>query len=107
MSTYSDHDQRLLDQQSGTALDRQAKHRDPDGHILGVAIERNGLVFSMRKPARHHDVIRAMAATGVPTPIGPGAGFTQGFMTAFGFKDRALAARIINHEGLLTSEDLW
>jgi len=80
--------------------------RDPDRVILGPAIMRGGLVYSMPRPYRHHDVIERMAKAGVATPIGHGEDL-QGFMTTFGFKDRALAARIIEHKGLLTSEDLW
>jgi hypothetical protein len=74
--------------------------------VWGPAIMRGDLVFSLRRPARHNDVIKAMAEAGVPTPIGHGADI-QGFLTRWGFKDRALTARLIRHEGLLTSEDLW
>lgn len=74
--------------------------------VLGPAIMRGDLVFYLRKPARHHDVIRAAVEAGVSTPIGNGSDL-QGFMTIYGFKDRALTARIIGHNGHLTSEDLW
>lgn len=74
--------------------------------VLGPAIMRGELVLYLRRPARHHDVIKAAADAGVTTPIGNGADL-QGFMTIYGFKDRALTARIIGHGGLLTSEDLW
>jgi hypothetical protein len=74
--------------------------------VLGTAIMRGKLVYSLPKPARHHDVIREMAEAGIPTPIG-GNGDVQGFMTRYGFRDRLLTAGLIGHEGLLTSEDLW
>lgn len=90
---------------SGTNSNRTSDDRTDK--VLGVAIERHGLVFSMRKPARHHDVIKAMVEQGVPAPIGPGQGFTQGFLTSHGYKDRYITGKLIGHEGLLTSEDLW
>lgn len=74
--------------------------------VLGPAIQRQGMVFSLPKPYRHHDVIQRMAALGAATPIGHGEDI-QGFMTVHGFKDRALTARMIGHNGYLTSEDLW
>lgn len=74
--------------------------------VWGPAIMRGELVYSLRRPARHHDVIKAMADAGVPTPIGHG-GDLQGFMTRWGFKDRVLTARLIGFKGHLTSEDLW
>lgn len=74
--------------------------------VLGPAIVRNGLVYSLRKPMRHNDVIRKMAEAGVATPIGHGDDIA-GFMTVWGFKDRVLTGRLIGHKGVLTSEDLW
>lgn len=74
--------------------------------VLGPAIMRQGMVFSLPKPYRHHDVIQRMAELGVQTPIGHGEDL-QGFMTIYGFKDRRLTATLIGHEGFLTSEDMW
>ncbi len=74
--------------------------------VLGPAIMRQGMVFSMPKPYRHHDVIHRMASLGAATPIGHGED-VQGFMTVYGFKDRRLTATLINHNGHLTSEDMW
>ena len=74
--------------------------------VLGPAIKRGALVLSMRKPARHNDVIREAALAGVKTPIGNGDD-TQGFMTIRGFMDREHTAKLIDHQGFLTSEDLW
>lgn len=75
---------------------------------MGPALLHNdsGLILSLRKPMRHHDVIREAARAGIPPPIG-GEGWTQGFMTIFGFKDRTLTGRILNYQGHLTSENLW
>lgn len=74
--------------------------------VLGPAITRQGLVYSLPSPYRHHDVIERMAIAGVKTPIGGGMD-TQGFMTHIGFQDRQGTAALIGHEGFLTSEDLW
>lgn len=74
--------------------------------VLGPAIMRQGMVFSLPKPYRHHDVIQRMAALGASTPIGHGDDI-QGFMTVYGFKDRRLTATLVGHQGHLTSEDLW
>jgi hypothetical protein len=79
---------------------------DPEGWVLGPAIMRGNLVYSLPKPCRHHEVIKHMAEAGVATPIGHGKDI-QGFMTAFGFKDRRMTANILNHKGHLCSEDLW
>jgi hypothetical protein len=75
--------------------------------IIGPAIMRGRLVCYLPRPARHDDVIKAMADAGMETPIGHRPGDVQGFMTRFGFRDRKLAAALIGHKGLLTSEDLW
>lgn len=74
--------------------------------ILGPAIMRQGLVFSLLKPARHHTVINKAASLGVWCPIGHGAD-VQGFLTVEGFKTRMDAARMIGHDWPLFSEDLW
>lgn len=74
--------------------------------VIGVAIKRNGLIYALVRPARHNDVIKKMAEAGIATPIGHGEDL-QGFITRWGFKDRVLTARLIGHQGLLTSEDLW
>lgn len=76
--------------------------------IKGVAIRfdtPNGkLMVSLPRPARHHDIIHGLAALGFPTPVRG----QQGFLWACGdFKDRERAAKLVGHEGLLTSEDLW
>jgi hypothetical protein len=66
------------------------------------------------RPGRHHDVIRAMANVGFPTPITG----EQGFVTDIGrFVDRERAAvlakraqQIIKKTGpsdILFSEDVW
>ena len=74
--------------------------------ILGPAIMRQGLVFSLLKPARHHTVINKAASLGVECPIGHGADI-QGFLTVEGFKTRIEAAHMIGHSEPLFSEDLW
>lgn len=76
--------------------------------VLSAAIRKGKLVFSMRAPARHDDVIKAMVEAGIPPPIGPGQGFEQGFMTRYGYKDRELTGVLIHGEcRFITSEDLW
>lgn len=78
----------------------------------------SGLVFYVPRPGRHHDIIRAAADAGIPTPITG----TQGFIDNDGvFMNRkeamlvALEAKqpIIREDahnypgGSLFSEDLW
>lgn len=77
--------------------------------IRCAAIRKGELVFSMPKPARHHDIIKVMVDAGVPAPIGLTQGFEQGFLTATaGFNDRQRAAVLVGKtEGPLYSEDLW
>lgn len=88
--------------------------------IVAAAIRRQGLVFTLPRPARHHDVMRAMFAQGVPAA---GDGVDQGFLTDEGMFLRRAAA--LGHAieadqvkvdsdgrpkilgGELTSEDLW
>jgi hypothetical protein len=96
---------------------------DPHRHYQhGPSVERaaivaHGVVFHGPRPMRHHDLIRAMAGVGVPTPInGTSAG---GFMLSNGrFADRAAAKRAAYHAYQITyerfrsarvfcSEDLW
>lgn len=75
--------------------------------VMGPAIMRGTLIFSLPAPARHHDVIRAMAEAGVRTPIGH-EGDVQGFLTRYGFKDRLLTGSLVfGYRKQVTSEDLW
>lgn len=83
--------------------------------VIGVAIiAKGGMMCSLPKPKRHHDVIRAMAASGMDTPI---IG-EQGFLLSDGtFATRKQAAKIAikanqllsRSKGLeqLFSEDVW
>lgn len=83
-------------------------------HIVAAAIQQDGLVCSVRRPGRHHDVIRKMAAAGIPIPING----EQGFLTNDGLfvdRRRALmiaqsAKQIIRGRAAvveLFSEDVW
>lgn len=90
-----------------SADDRSEPCPECYGHaVLGPAIMRGELIYSLSRPARHHDVIRAMTEAGIKSPIGHN-GDVQGFITRWGFKDRKLTAGLIGHKGHLTSEDLW
>lgn len=81
--------------------------------IVAAAIKQDGMVCFVPRPGRHHDVIRRMAAAGIPTPI---VG-EQGFVTDDGLfvnRKHALAiaqeAEQIIRKGAgseLFSEDLW
>jgi hypothetical protein len=90
--------------------------------IVAAAIRIGKLVCSVPRPGRHHDVIRACAKSGMPTPIGvmPGLEDEQGFIDHEGnFLSRKQAAlhvvkcgqplrsSHINHRLGLFSEDLW
>lgn len=83
--------------------------------IAAAAIEHDGLVFSMPKPARHHHIIHAMSRIG----LGPEKVKNQGFLTSKGeFVGRGVARFIAvragqiddrksHHPNHLFSEDLW
>jgi hypothetical protein len=78
--------------------------------LRAAAIRRGKLVFSLPRPARHHDIIQAIVAAGVPAPIGSAQGFIQGFIDLnCDFKDRAEAAYLVGKTDppRLYSEDLW
>lgn len=85
----------------------------PSEKVIGPAILRFGLCYSLPKPYRHHDIIRKMAEAGVQNPGSHGLGYHQGFLTVDGFMTReetldyigCTRAQIIG--GVLTSEDLW
>jgi hypothetical protein len=86
---------------------------DPHGKVLGPAISRFGLVYSLRRPCRHHDVIQKMVEASVPGPFSERIGIHQGFMTTAGFMTRADTQRMLGATpeqligSVLTSEDLW
>jgi hypothetical protein len=73
----------------------------------------NGVVCTMERPNRHHNIIQALAAAGVHKPVRG----DQGFMDSNGdFCNRALArclavesgqATETHHPRELFSEDLW
>ena len=75
----------------------------------------SGLIYTMKRPARHHDIIQAIAKAGVD-PKGPH--WEQGFTTSDGlFATRKAAAHCARRSGQLEviprpahglfSEDLW
>lgn len=88
--------------------------------IVGVAIrvEEDQRIYAAPAPARHHNVIRMVAAAGNRTPINEGSpAYTFGFLLAdASFVDRIEGERIARQTGQLaipniggpmTSEDLW
>lgn len=88
-------------------------------HIFAAAIKRpsNGMVFSLPRPARHHDIIAHIIATN-PDIKRVGAGYEQGFLTVSGrFVGREEALIIAHAAGQivskyppldeLCSEDMW
>ena len=91
-------------------LDREPKVGDL---IVAAAIKQGKMVCFVAQPGRHHDVIRAMAAAGIPIPING----EQGFLTNEGvFVGRKLAKVIATRAGQvlsprdhdqLFSEDVW
>lgn len=82
--------------------------------ITHVAIMLNGMVFSLPRPNGHHNIIYALAALGVPTPIRGIQGFKDSkdrFLTRTEAFEVAIASKQIERpeHGLeeLYSEDLW
>lgn len=79
--------------------------------IVAAAIERNGLVFSMPAPARHHHILHHMSKVEEIDALD----VEQGFLTSMGiFVRRRQARRIAWKSGQIStdgpelfSEDLW
>ena len=84
--------------------------------IVAAAICNDGLIYSLPKPARHGDVLKAMDLMGIDA-MAEGYPDAQGFLTSRGgFVKRRKAAGIAIKAGQITepqwpphlySEDLW
>lgn len=82
--------------------------RDLAQQIRGCALRMrlSGVVLSMDRPFRHHDIIHALADW-ADRPVKT-MEYEQGFLSATGaFWTREHAARMCGREGQLYSEDLW
>jgi hypothetical protein len=88
----------------------------PPETIDRAAIQYDGVVYSVARPGRHHNVIRSMVAQGLPNEAMRLQ--NQGFITSSGrFVDRKEAAIVARFAGqiireptppnMLTSEDVW
>ena len=87
--------------------------REAGDLIIAAAIRQGKMVCFVERPGRHHDVIRQMAAAGIPIPING----EHGFITNEGvFVGRKLAKLIATRAGQmlgprdsdqLFSEDVW
>lgn len=82
--------------------------------IVAAAVKEGDAVCSVERPGRHHNVMRAMAAAGIPIPIVGQQGFvtsTGRFVNRFEANDIARAAGQIivktGPAGELFSEDIW
>jgi len=83
--------------------------------IVSAAVQYQGVIFSLPRPARHHVILHAMHAMGLPKESRRG----QGFLTSEGrFVDRSEARRValaagqvtedkLHHQVHLFTEDLW
>lgn len=82
--------------------------------VLNAAILYNEVIFTLPRPNRHHHIVHAMHAMGLPKS----ANREQGFILSNGtWADRSLAWEIAknanqfkgkpHHEYHLFSEDLW
>lgn len=91
--------------------------KSPQMRIVSAAIWREGLIFSVPAPARHHTVMKTMFDQGIVVK-GEAEVDNQGFLTSTGhFLDRREAARVAtaarqiifktSPEYLLFSEDVW
>lgn len=84
----------------------------PRRTIVAAAIKQGKLVYSVPRPGRHHNVMREMAAAGIPIPIIGEQGFLTSdglFVGRFEAKDIAVAAGQVGKTGMaeLFSEDVW
>ena len=85
--------------------------------VEAAAIQKDGIVYSVPRPGRHHDAIRMMVLAGVVPSRDEGA--VQGFLLSDGtFATRWKAAQVAYRAGqilskpdqmpeTLLSEDLW
>lgn len=81
--------------------------------IVAAAIVRNGVVWALPAPKRHHDLIRLMADRGEAVPGLAAQGFVdsnEGFVSRERAREIALAEGQVerpDHATKLFSEDLW
>lgn len=80
-----------------------------------AAIRQHGVLFTMPRPFRHADIIRAMVLAGVPPPISGG----QGFLLSNGAFATRKAAKLVAYRAaqitearmeqgrVFCTEDLW
>lgn len=74
--------------------------RDGSEGVDRAAVYKDGIIYSMPRPARHHNVLHAMIASGVDD-----RGSEQGFVTTLSrFVRRKPALRIADKAGQLKSE---
>lgn len=107
----------LKNRPRGAAPLEQHVGQDAFPRVVAAAIRsRDGVIYSLPPPARHHDVGRHMIEQGHPTPFPSGS--AQGFLLSNGEFSSRIAARTcaIANQQLLTragktdalySEDVW
>jgi len=85
-----------------------------DLKVVASAIYQAGVTFSLPRPARHCDVIRAMTGAGIETPIRG----EQGFLLSDGTFANRIKSKAVAHDAgqlregptnvcELFSEDVW
>jgi hypothetical protein len=85
-----------------------------DLRVVAAAVLRDDLIYTMPPPARHHDIVHAMAKNG----LAQRGSDEQGFLLNDGHFCMRKAARIVaedagqlirtpEHKELLFSEDVW
>lgn len=70
------------------------KRYEPYGTIVAAAIYRDGFIYSVPAPGRHHDVFRLMSSLNFSWPIDG----EQGFLTSTGHFVRRKPAMLIAME---------
>lgn len=86
--------------------------------VVAAAVWQEGMIYSLPRPARHHDILHKLHALGLPAAVGgPYSSLEQGFLLSDGaFAGRERAAKLALATGQvqklhappeLYSEDLW
>lgn len=81
--------------------------------ILTAAIRQSGVIYTLPRPARHHDIIKHMVVDkGIPAPITGEQGFIDDHEGFIGRKSAFVIALKCNQVRLesmpkLFSEDMW
>ncbi len=98
--------------------DAPTRPSEPSLRVVAAAVWQEGMIYSLPRPARHHDILHKLHELGLPAAVdGPYGSLEQGFLLSDGtFVGRGRAAKLALAAGQvqkltappeLYSEDLW